>query len=173
MSEQRYICWNFPCYLFLVSHCTTRLSNMWIRAVRQVCELLELFTQSELDDTGSAGCRRCRRVWMGVQNCHICQCSFCTVGYTVLVTHSLSMVWVTALELICSFVLVLLFLVTPNITLLPFSKCWQIKLQSIKVVTSETVVRVCAQTTSGGKTHQAASMSWKNSNKGGRKRLHS
>ena len=52
MLEQRYHLQEFPT-LFLVSCCTARIFNRWVRAVRQVHELLELFTQSKLGDTDS------------------------------------------------------------------------------------------------------------------------
>ena len=41
--------------LFWVSCCTARTLDRWIRAVRQVHELLELFIQNKLADTGSTG----------------------------------------------------------------------------------------------------------------------
>ena len=37
----------------MVSNSTARISNWQVRAVRQVHGLLELFTQTESDDTGS------------------------------------------------------------------------------------------------------------------------
>ena len=41
--------------IFAVSSCTARTFNRQVRAVRQEHELLELFTQNELAETGSAG----------------------------------------------------------------------------------------------------------------------
>ena len=41
--------------LSLVSCCTARISDRLVRAVRQVHEHLELFTQSGMDDTGRKG----------------------------------------------------------------------------------------------------------------------
>ena len=38
----------------MVSHCTARISNRQVRAVRGVHDLLELFTESKLGDTDSA-----------------------------------------------------------------------------------------------------------------------
>ena len=39
----------------MVSHYIARISNRQIRAVRQVHELSELFTENELQDTGNTG----------------------------------------------------------------------------------------------------------------------
>ena len=54
MLEQKYCLQEFPA-LCLVSRSTARISNRWVRAVRKVHELLELFTQSKLGDTDSTG----------------------------------------------------------------------------------------------------------------------
>ena len=62
--------------LFLVSCNTARISNISnrrVRAVSHVQDLLELFTQSELADTGSTGDGE---EYESESNTHVCQCSF-------------------------------------------------------------------------------------------------
>ena len=54
MLEQRHCLQEFPA-LFLVFHCTARISDRWVRAVRKVLELLELCTQSKFGDTDRTG----------------------------------------------------------------------------------------------------------------------
>ena len=53
--EDRYCLQQLSGCLILVSCCTARISDKQLRAVRQVHELLELFTQSKLGDTDSTG----------------------------------------------------------------------------------------------------------------------
>ena len=55
LLEHRYRLQEFPALSILgfLLHC--QVPDKWIRAVRQVHELLELLTQSELDDTDCTG----------------------------------------------------------------------------------------------------------------------
>ena len=85
MLEQRYHLQEFPTLSIFVSCYTARISNRQIRAVRQVYELLELFTPSDLADAGSTGdAEEYKREY----ETYTCWCSFCTVGHVVLVANS-------------------------------------------------------------------------------------
>ena len=55
MLEQRYGLQEFPRAIYFWIPAALAISDQWIRAVRQVQELLELFTPSEFDDTDSTG----------------------------------------------------------------------------------------------------------------------
>ena len=78
-----------------------------------MCQLLELFRQSEQDETGSAG--DVEEYKRETKTVIFASALFCTVGRVVLVAVK-----------VCfdQYVLVLPFLVTPNVTLLTSSKCW-------------------------------------------------